>query len=84
MNKMKAIGGCFGTFLLSALGVGFVGWIVTAIFPQSYSVASSIGGLIVIIALWNAIDTFVKIIKQKGEAAPSPESKPIDPVTPVQ
>ena len=79
MNKMKAIGGCLGTFLLSALGVGLVGWIITTIFPKSYTVVSAIGGLIVIIALWNAIATFVKILKQKGEAAPSPESKPTNP-----
>jgi cytochrome c biogenesis protein CcdA len=84
MNKIKAIGGCLGTFLLSALGVGLVGWIITAIFPKSYTVVSYIGGFIVIIALWNAIDTFVKILKQKGEATPSPESKPTDPSTPGQ
>jgi hypothetical protein len=84
MKKMKAIGGCLGTFLLSALGVGLVGWIITAIFPKSYTVASSIGGLIVIIALWNAIDTFVKILKQKGEPTPSPENKSTDPGTPGQ
>jgi cytochrome c biogenesis protein CcdA len=84
MNKMKAIGGCLGTFLLSAFGVGFVGWIITTIFPKSYTVVSYIVGFIVIIALWNAFFTFVKILKQKGEAAPSTESIPTDLGTPGQ
>ncbi|HLO32174.1 MAG TPA: hypothetical protein VK249_23700 [Anaerolineales bacterium] len=78
---MKAVGGCLGTFLLSVLGVGLVGWLITTIFPKSYTVASMIGGLIVIIALWNAIATFLKILKQKGETALSPESKPTSPGT---
>jgi cytochrome c biogenesis protein CcdA len=84
MKKLKAIGGCLGVFLLIFLGVGLVGWISTSIFPKSYNVLSIIGGIIILGALWNAISTFVKILKQKEEASLSPESKPTAPGTPGQ
>lgn len=83
MNKTKAIGSCLGTFLVSALGVGLVGWIITALIPTSYTIVSTIGGVVVIIATWTAISTFIKILKIKAEAAPSPEVKPTDPVAPA-
>ena len=81
-KKTKAIGGCLGTFLLGELGLGAVGWIITTIAPKSYAVISFIFGAIMIIVLWNAISTFIKILKQKEAAAPSSESKPTDPGTP--
>ncbi len=69
MNKTKAIGGCLGTFLGGAFVVGLIGWIVTTIFPKITPIASSVGGIIVLILLWNAVDTLIKIIKQKGDTA---------------
>jgi len=86
MNKTKAIGGCLGTFLAGALGVGLVGWIVTTLFPKITPIASAVGGTIVLILMWNAITTLIKIIKQKGvTAAPAgvqpaaPEASSTDP-----
>lgn len=81
MKKLKPIGGCLATFLGIFLGVGFVGWIVTMILPKAYTVISYIGGAIILIALWNAVSTFIKILKQKEvvAVAPPPESKPTEP-----
>ena len=69
MNKTKAIGGCLGTFLISVFGVGLMGWIVLTMSPESYSWVSIIGGIIVLIALINAVSTFTKIIRLKSPSA---------------
>jgi hypothetical protein len=78
MSKIKAFGGCLGSFLLGSLGVGIIGWIIMAIFPKSTTTVSSVGGILILILLWNSIDTMIKNIKQKGDTSSPTEVKPTD------
>lgn len=81
MSKLKAVGSCAGTFLLGSLVIGGIGAIILAIFPKSTSVVSSVLGFILLILLWNAVDTLLKSLKKKEEVPAPAEAKPAEPGT---
>ena len=64
-ETQTSVGSCLGTFLLSNLFIGAVCWVIIYFFPNTSQVVSRIGGLLWLILVYNAVDTFIKSRKAK-------------------
>ncbi len=71
MNKTKAILGFVMNFLLGALGVAGLGWIILLAFPKAAKTVYIVGSILFLMCLWTAFDEMRK--KLKKQQIPSSE-----------
>lgn len=78
MNKSKAILGFLANFLLGALGVVGIGWLILYKFPKAAVAVYTVGGICILMCLWSAYDEMNKKMKKKKDVDTLVDVKAVD------
>lgn len=78
MNKTKAFLGFLANFLLGALGVAGLAWLLLYKFPKAAVAVYIIGGICILMCLWSAYDEMNKKLKKKMDGDKLVDVKAVD------
>ena len=76
MKNMKAYLVCLGNFLLGALGVVGVGWFILLKYPNAKTTVYIIGGILILMCLWSAIEEMNRKLKRPQKSDLPAETNP--------